>query len=63
MIEIVEDSRTKASSKTEDSLQRYYEERKSYKYYENIFLNFLNKMQRRKIHPQEPYVAHKRTAQ
>ena len=63
MIEIVEDSRTKASSKTEDSLQRYYEERKSYKYYENIFLNFLNKMQRRKICPQEPHVAHKRTAQ
>ena len=63
MIEIVEDSRTKASSKTEDSLQRYYEERKSYKYYENIFLNFLNKMQRRKICPQELHVAHKHTAQ
>ena len=63
MIEIVEDSRTKASLKTEDSLQRYYEERKSYKYYENIFLNFLNKMQRRKICPQELHVAHKHTAQ
>ena len=63
MIEIVEDSRTKASLKTEDSLQRYCEARKSYKYYKIIILSFLNKMQIRKICPQELHVVHKHTAQ